>query len=445
MADNTIVGQQPIKLNLELTKRLRRIDESKINKALAAHDIPLVYMEKLLRKPLPKPESKRLIIPRPKSATVTHTVTQRKQQIRLPKVLHEIIDRLALHDEEDYTRRAQLFIGYCLYRNYTFHTVRQYYQILRQFGLFGQRAERSKLRLDPTAFNDRGRLHVRVVSMDNFRRFAVYLNENISCYTAPILVAMHTGLRTAELLQFTTYTLYQLRERLPIISIRRKQTTPLEVLQRKQPLCAEQIPERGPPIVNVSTTHASNDMMQRDKEATELAAYSKYWEPHYNQHLNMFIETLHSLYETEYNELLEHNQNLRLFNCTPRTLANRIRHLYYEACQVAAPHGFGIHSCRNLIAQLMAQKTDNIISIQSFLQHSHIKTTRRYIKADFSHMTDVFNRITNYELSSVRKNLKVPTKQISTPSTGKETDQQKKQQESDYQQQQPIKPLKLQL
>lgn len=425
----------PLKLNPVLTRRLRYVDEGHLNKTLSARLLPPEQLRKLFRRPVPTPSRKRYAVPQrdisipdddginnDHDGTATETANEdgasvpkrrrrrAKKPTSLAPVLEEIIARLNLYDEPDLNRRMQLFTGYCLYHNYAYRTALRYFQILRAYGVFGEYGdpERTRLRLNPIAFVDRGRLHTRIVSQDNFRKLIEYLLENFSQYTAPVLVAIFTGLRTAEILQFTTYTLFQLKQHLPVISIRRKQTIPLDVLQQRYPIVTEDdLPEIPiPPVHN--RQHTKYAAEQQYKDATVDEKYANYWEPVYNKPLLEFINNLCSIYDKELQTLLDHQQNVRLFQCSPRALAYRMRHLYFMATNVVAPHGFGIHSCRYLIAQSMTQDTDNIMAIQMFLQHRNIETTRQYIKADFTHMTETFNRITNLELSNVRANIKMP-------------------------------------
>lgn len=444
----------PLKLNPVLTRRLRYIDEGQLNKTLSARILPPEQLRKLFRRPVPTPSRKRYVvaqrdIPMPADGidgdtetnetsaadddsaannddgggdTVTETTNEdgvstpkrrrrrAKKPTSLAPVLEEIITRLNLYDEPDLNRRMQLFTGYCLYHNYAYRTALRYFEIMRAYGVFGEYGdpERTRLRLNPIAFVDRGRLHTRIVSQENFRKLVEYLLENFSQYTAPILVAVFTGLRTAEILQFTTYTLFQLKQHLPVISIRRKQTIPLDILQQRYPIVTEDdLPEIPiPPVHNRQYTKYAAE--QQYKDATVNEKYANYWEPVYNKPLLEFINNLCSIYDKELQTLLDHQQNVRLFQCSPRALAYRMRHLYFMATNVVAPHGFGIHSCRYLIAQSMTQDTDNIMAIQMFLQHRNLETTRQYIKADFTHMTETFNRITNLELSNVRANIRMP-------------------------------------
>lgn len=349
-------------LNGELTRRLTKLDETRLNKVIDSN-VSSDILSNLMRAPLPK-----LSQERHKIRTAIVNVPD------IPQGLQQAILDLKLYDESNFDKRVQMFIGYCLYMNYSVNTVNKYYRILRANRVFGRGKDESKLRMDPTVFSDRGRVHTRLVSMDNFKKLTMHLHENLSQYTAPLLVAVYTGLRTSEILQFSAMTLHQLLMRNASVRIQRKQT-----------------------VVRSSSSNNNN--------TNTTTPDANYWQPIYNSHFIVFIDILIDLYRIQYDALITSNQNAKLFHATPKTLANRIKHLYYNACGSAAPHGFGVHSCRNLIAQLMAENTDNIVAIQAFLQHRNLSTTRQYVKADFTHTTNTFNRLTNYALSSVRANI----------------------------------------
>lgn len=336
------------------TTTIHRIDEDKLNRLFDS--VPTDALKNIIRRKLPNLSKRRLRIKPTKS-----------QQV--PKLLQNAIAHLKLLDEENFDRRAQIFIGYCKYHNYSYNTAVRYFRILKTNGIFGQGSEQSLLKPDRIAFVDNGKLHVRIVSMKNFINLTKYLHEHWSKYTAPILIAIYTGLRTSEILQFSAYTLYQLQTRQQTVAIKRKQT-----------------------------------VMKANDEVNEPIN----WKPIYNTWLTLLVDRLILLYRNEYDVLQKDQVNSKLFYVTPKTLGNRIKTLYYTANGYAAPNGFGIHSCRNMISMLMAETTDNLTAIQSFLQHKNTSTTRQYIKADFTYATKEFNRITNYELANVRNNLKQP-------------------------------------
>lgn len=329
------------------TSEIRRINEKKLNDVLGK--IPL---DDIIRKPLPRPSKVRMALKTPNP---------------LPKNLANAITSLKLLDEPIVENRINVFIGYCKYKGYSYNTTIRYFNLLKQHKIFNDETDELTSRLKPNkiAFIDSGHIHVRIVSMVDFKTFASYLAQNISQYSTPILIAMYTGLRTSEILQFTTYTLYQLYEKQQPISIKRKQTV-----------------------------------------VTTLNPEPIYWEPIYNTHLNLFIQKLiDDTFSDEYRAFLQNKINVRLFHLTPKTLSNRIKSLYFNAVGKQAPYGFGIHSCRNMIAMLMAEKSENILAIQTFLQHKNVKTTRQYIKADYTYTSKEFNRLTNYEFENVYSKL----------------------------------------
>ena len=331
-------------LNNELSSRFRKIDERKLNAILDS--IPNEHLTTILRRRLPKPSKKR----------------QKLTKKDIPPSLSRTIRDISLLDEQNDEKRLTIFIGYCRYKGYSYNTVKRYVAILKSNGIFGNidhRIQPSKL-----GFGDAGKIHTRAVSVSAFASMCRYLHNNFSKYTAPILVAVYTGLRTFEILQWSTLTLHQLRERQPYVSISRKQT-----------------------------------VLSINNEA-------EYWKPVYTTQLNRFIDEMLILYKNEYDTFVDHSINNKLFYVTSKTLVNRIRQSFIAANNFLPPLGFGIHSCRNMIATLMARSTDNVGSIKTFLQHKNVITTKRYINADFTYMQKEFDRLTRTELSSIGKMLK---------------------------------------
>lgn len=360
--------QQPINISkIHNVSNLRRIDENLLNKLFTS--LPNEVVENLMRKQLPRPNNKR------QSLAVTNNV-------EINNRIKDVVLDLRLLDEQSFDRRAELFLGYCRYLNYTYNTTLKYFNTLKATGLFGQGETLTNIRPDRLAFADSGRPHIRIVRMVDFKTLVAYLNNNFSKYTAPILMAVYTGLRSSELLQINTYALFQLKSRLTTVAIKRKHTV-----------------------------------------ITSLEKHTTYWTPIYNTFLNKFIDDLTDLYADQYEAFLKRNINTLLFNITTRTLANRIRSLYVQAVGARAPHGFGIHSCRNMVAMLMAENSNNLVAISEFLQHRSMKFTRRYIKADFTHVTNQFNHLTDYELTSVRAKLNkiAPAAEEPTTTTKKKT------------------------
>lgn len=319
-----------------------RVNEIEINKNL--QDMSDEAVKTLLRKRLPEPSK----------------VRKPLKTLPIPKNISSIIDSLQLFDEHDHERRLNIFLGYCLYiKEYSYNTTLRYYNIMKRNGVFGDVV----LKPNKHAFFDSGKRHTRVVSMVNFRKLITYLNENFSKFTLPLILAAYTGLRTMEILQFTTHTLYYLGKQKPTISnIKRKQTKP--------------------------------------------EAEINCWTPVYTNQLLLLVKHMSQLYREELKVFDNGNGvDVKLFNVTPRTLVNRIRTVYRNVIGEFPPNGFGIHSCRNMIAMMMAESSNDIYSVKDFLQHRKVRTTERYLKADFSFATSEFNRLTQHEFKEVRENL----------------------------------------
>jgi integrase len=334
------------KLTDKLSFKYRKIDERKLNDTF--DEIPDVHLRSIVRRRLPKPSK----------------VQQPLVRRNIPANLKQLINDISLFDEQNNKKRLILFISYCRYKNYSYNTVTRYVNILKSNGVFG--TKELNVKLNKLSFGDSGKRHIRAVSINEFVQLCRYLHNNFSRYSAPILVAVYTGLRTFEILQWSTLTLHQLRERQSYVSVSRKQTV----------------------------------LLMRDGNNTE------YWKPIYNTQLQHFINELLILYQEEYNLFVTKAINNRLFHVTSKTLVNRIRHLFYKATGVLPPFGFGIHSCRNMIATITAQTTNNISAIKTFLQHKNVITTKRYINADFTFMRKEFDRLTRTELSSLSKTLR---------------------------------------
>lgn len=343
--------EEPVKITkVHNVRNLRRIDETLINKLFGT--LPNEIVSNLVRKKLPKPNKRR------------QQFSVDRPNIRLTDRLKDIVISLGLNDEPSMDRRAELVLGYCRYKDYTYNTTVRYFNTLKRFGMFGKSGNETNVRPDSLAFADNGKLHIRVVRIEDFTKLVQYLHKNFSEYTAPLLMAAYSGLRSSELLQLSMYSLYQLKSRMMSISIRRKHTV----------------------------------ITSLDKQTT-------HWTPIYNTYLNDLINALITLYNEPYTVFIERGINTLLFNVSPKTLSNRIQSLYAQAVGARPPHGFGVHSCRNMISIMMAQDSNNMVAISEFLQHKSLKYTRRYVKADFTHVTKEFNRLTNHELASVRGGL----------------------------------------
>lgn len=330
-----------------------KLDEVTLNEFFDT--LPAESFEKFVKPRFPEPSNKRKLLSNP---------------VKMPQNLKSSIMTLRLLDEPSYNKRIELFVGYCLFKGYTYLTAVKYFSIMKHNDVFGSDYASLDLRPCKIAFVDSGRPHIRVVSMDNFITFIRYLNKNLSCYTAPVLVAAHTCLRTNEILQFSSQTLFELESRRKTVSIRLKQTLVN--------------PEKNEPI---------------------------HWQPIYTSHLNIFIKNLITLYYDEYAVFISKGINVRLFNITPKTLSNRTKSLYFNATGLLAPNGFSNHSFRNMIATAMATKTDNIVGIQRLLNHHSIKTTKRYIRENYQEKTrQEIDRLTKVEFANVRANLEAPVK-----------------------------------
>lgn len=329
-------------LTSELTTTLRRLDEKKLNAILDV--IPRDRLRKIVRRPLVEPSKERVKVTR---AT--------------PRALKALIGGSGILDEPDHDNRLRLFIGLCRFRRYSYNTTMRYIGILRSRGLFGDRP--ITIKPSKLAFANVGRIHERAITVESFARLCKYLHSNFTTYNAPLLVAVYTGLRTFEILQWSTQTLHQLLTRQEYVSVMRKQT-----------------------VIVVSSDPT-------------------YWRPIYTTRLTRFVDQLKDLYTDEYRMYSQSGLNGKLFHVTPKSLVNRLKLAYFKANGYVAPNGFGIHSCRNMIATMMSHETDNIMSIQAFLQHKDMSTTKRYIKVDLAFMRKEFNRLTRTELAGVNREL----------------------------------------
>lgn len=290
----------------------------------------------------------------------------------VPVPAQKIVVELSLLDEPDPYERILLFIGHCMRKGYGYYTTDHYYSTLRAHGTFGPRSGIAKL-VSPNkrAFHHQGRRHMRIVSIQNFATFFQYLHDHRCIANAPIIIASVTGLRSFEVLQFSLYTLYQLANRSPIVAIARKQTA---------------VP------------------------SPELVAAGKdtniYWTPLYiSQLLDVSNWVRSTLFGREYAEYLKTGVDMRLFPIRQNTLNSRVHAYYKQAVGRPARRGFGIHSFRNMQAMVMARNGASLQSIQQFLQHSNTRTTRGYIKADFSETAAEFDRITQLRYATVRRHL----------------------------------------
>lgn len=321
---------------------VKSLNEIELNKSL--QHLTDEQIKSLFTKKLPKYNNK----PIKYGLNVSHRV-------------HDIIKLLHLPEIENVDERAKLFIHYCYEQKYSFNTVLRYFNETRSLGLF----KGSKFRPKRIAFNKE--IHIRVVDVPSFVKFINFIHTDIDRYKIGTLLAYYTGLRNFEILQFTLFTLYQLKEKFVFItSINRKNTS-----------------------------------------KTDL----NYWKPVYHSQLNNFIDILINLYKTEYDAFLTEGTetsklNSRLFYFKPNTLVYRTKCLYFQATGKVLPFGFGIHGFRNMMATLLTRYTDSVPAIQQFLQHKSIKTTEKYIKTNIEEMKVEINRLTNEDFNQEMSKLK---------------------------------------
>lgn len=350
--DNGDIGEIEIVKSLSRVAKhkLRRIDENKLNKLLDV--LPNAELQALVYKPLSEE-----ILERQKNRK---TLDAKK----LPSRLARMIVELDLLSEPNHEKRLSIFTGYCRYLNYSINTASKYLSIMKRHGVFGQDVQH--LYIDRMSFVDSGNVHTRTFSFESFKKIMVYMHQNFTPYVAPIMLACYSGLRTFEVLQFSNITLHQLALKQTTVSIFRKKT-----------------------FYRIDETHGDE------------------WRPIYTTYLNTFVSELIKLYKDLYDAYERNGIIVKLFPITPKTLCTRLRTIYFMVNGYKLPLGAGIHSFRNMLAMLMAQKTQNVWVIQTFLQHKDATTTRRYIHADFTHISKEFDRLTKEEFSDVIKDLDI--------------------------------------
>lgn len=325
---------------IKKTMIVQALDEKKINAVMDTTSNTV--LRELLFKDLPKPNTKRTKLP----------ISSAKP--KPPASLLKLIRKYGLDQEHSGSEKAYLFIALCRQLNYTYATASKYFSILQRLEFFGKD---NVIKPHPKVFT--GKVHTRIVSVSNYKALFSHLHQSITKKNAPLLIAMYTGLRTMEILQFSTYTLYELKSRNPEINIRRKNTT----------------------------SHINNNLIN--------------WNPVYNTHLTKFINLLCTLYNDEYKAFLENNINIKLFFETPTTLNTRFKLAYYMANNINAPHGFGIHSCRYMTSMLLNEANASLPAIQKFLQHKSLETTKTYMQAQYSFTVNEINRLTRKEFSNI--------------------------------------------
>ena len=326
----------------EPVSEIADVDSDKIDQIMEI--VPTYELLSMLRKkPVKKPERKRVRI----------------QRQLTPKLL-EAVQTLNLLDEPNHATRRVLVIDYFGSKNYSWNTTKKYFGLLKSAGVLNDE-EADDIHPNKRAFCNLGKLHTRIVSQQDFAKVHHHLVKHFSKNTAPILVAFYTGLRTSEILQFKSSTLHELLNQHQTIDIKRKKTN-----------------------------------IDSDAESPDNA-----WKPVYNSHLINYTKQLINLYQEEYDNLLQHQINVPLFNITSTTLVERLKSAFRLATGKKPPLGFGVHSCRNMVASIMVGETDNIYSISLWLQHKKIKTTEQYLKTGYSNLTAEFNRLTDRHMSGL--------------------------------------------
>lgn len=420
-------------LNQQLCRRIRRVDERQVNRLL--RQAPNLNLGRLLfRRELPQPNKAR-----------------RAVKLPLPNTLRSLVRELGLLDEPDRRTRVRLFVARCLALGYAYRTANRYYLLLRRVGVFDnpRTGQPVALRPDKFAFADSGRMHVRPVSKRSFAKLVTHLHRNFSEYTAPLLVAVYTGLRTFEILQWNTSTLRELRDKQTIVAIIRKQTvvrdasaavTAYGAADRDNAedgedddglvFCGDEEAAASTVVGNGHGGAVANELDAGeggpvdggDRSSDQLAAATivrnadSYWRPVYSTRLLWFVDRMIELYRDEYEQYERTGLAVMLFHVGPSTLVNRMRNAFYEANGYMPPYGFGIHSCRNMLAEIMSERTDSLTSIQAFLQHRKMSVTRRYVHADFNYVRDEYDRLTKHELANAKALLRPP------PATARRSD-----------------------
>lgn len=187
----------------EVSKRkITKINEENLNSIL--DDIPNTSFSKIIRKKLPKPNSKNI---------------KRKinNNLKIPNIIYKIVKSIKLLDEQDKEQRLRLFIGYCRHKNYSYNTTLTYINFLKKTDVINKQ---SNILPDKGMFNKD--IHQRVIDSDSFKKYFQYLLKHFTKFTSPLLFACYTGLRTMEILQVDTFILFQLLSKKQEVSVLRK-------------------------------------------------------------------------------------------------------------------------------------------------------------------------------------------------------------------------------
>lgn len=263
------------------------------------------------------------------------------------RVFDKLIKKLNLQSIQDQNDRFTIVAGYLMSKNMSFNTAKTYIKQLKSYKIL----DKATKRLEPSKFNH----EVQTRSM-NMATFKIYTNElinnNFNKTFACLIFIIYTGLRYFELTQITAYTLLQLKNRENIISIYRKSTS------------------------------------QKNKIIS--------WVPIYTKNFENIIDRFLILFEEEINLYTKHNQIFPLFTISNKSLNALFKSSLRSFANFNPPKGFGIHSIRNMSAELIANQTQNILPVKRFLQHSNIKTTEKYIrKTNLDSFTKELNEFFN--------------------------------------------------
>ncbi|CAI6374999.1 unnamed protein product [Macrosiphum euphorbiae] len=235
------------------------------------------------------------------------------------------------------------------------NTVNRYLKLLTKHGLFGDGEKITYLKPELAVFSTQK--HTRIVDKDTYIKFINYMNGSLSKFNAPLLFSFYTGLRTTEILQITTYQLHQLIVRSSVVDVKRKNTS--------------------------------------------VKKTSILWTPIYTSHLLKFIDAMADLYKIEISAFLSSKIDVRLFNLSPSTLVNRMSAVFVASTGTGLPHGFGVHGNRTTVSSIMYDSAPNLVAVQKYLQHSHLSSTHRYVRADVKTLAKQFDRITQEHFKDV--------------------------------------------
>lgn len=166
---------------------LRTLDENNLNELITI--LPKDVVRPFFRKKLPTPNDKRYSI-------------KYFEDKPLPQFLQKMITLLRIDDKSDPQIRYNLCLAYCRMQKYSYNTVIRYMNLLLKHKIFSTNDDENqklrKLTPDPLVFKHN--VHNRMVDRDLYTKFINYLKLNFNKFTAPLLFAVLTGLRTTEIL-----------------------------------------------------------------------------------------------------------------------------------------------------------------------------------------------------------------------------------------------------